>query len=131
MIIGERKHDFMEYDWLEEFLLSMQGVEKLDDLGTVHTSYRLADKIFATVSANEEGKPTNVACKVDPCDSAALLTQYEGTIVCYQRDGSHWYSIIPKKHVPDEVVRDLLKRAYELTLKRLPEGKRKKILNGK
>ena len=87
MLIGEEKHDYMDYDWIGDFLLSMRGVERLDDLGEQHKSYRLADRIFATVSLNPDGKPTNVACKVDPCDSAWLLRQYRGTIVCYQRDG--------------------------------------------
>ncbi len=118
----------MKYPWLDEYLLSKKGVAK--DLKTEWNwiRYQVGEKLFAAVCLDGENKPYYITLKLEPAEGEFLRGQYEDILPGYYMNKQHWNSIRPDGAVPDDLLRTLLDKSYQLVLEALPKKRQSEIL---
>jgi predicted DNA-binding protein (MmcQ/YjbR family) len=80
------------------------------------------------VCRDDDDQPYYITLKLDPLEGDYWRKQYEDIIPGYYMNKIHWNSIKVAGSVPDEVVKELLDKAYETVLKSLSKKKQKEIL---
>lgn len=68
--------------------------------------------------------------KCDPDEAKDLRDRYEGVKPGYHMNKKHWISVSFNADVPDEEIKRLVKRSYELVVSTLPVAKREALLGG-
>lgn len=118
----------MRYEWIDEFLLSKQGVvwDLQKDWNWIR--YQIGGKMFAAICLDENDKPYYITLKLEPSEGDFLRNQYEGIVPGYYMNKVHWNSIKPDGRVPDDLLKDLLDKSYGLVLAGLSRKKQKEIL---
>lgn len=119
----------MRYNWLDEYLLNKRSVTK--DLQPVWNwiRYHIGGKMFAAVCLDDQNQPYYINLKVDPTEGEFLRDQYEDIIPGYYSDKQNWISVKPDGAVPDELLKDLLDKAYHLMLGGFSKKRQREILN--
>ena len=107
----------MKYEWIDEFLLAKKGVSKDFKEEWNWIRYLIEDKMFVAICFNDEGKPYYITLKLEPSEGDFLRRQYEDIIPGYYMNKLHWNSIKVDGNVPDELLKDLLDKSYQLVLK--------------
>ena len=69
----------------------------------------------------------NHTSEFKPLEGEALRRQYEDIIPGYYSNKVHWNSVKPDGAVPDELLRTLLDKSYELILHSLSKKRQKEI----
>lgn len=123
----ERKH-CMRYQWIDDFLLSKTGVTKDLKKEWNWIRYQIGDKMFAAVCLNDKDEPYYITLKLNPEEGEFLRAQYEDIIPGYYMNKMHWNSINPDGQVPDELLKDLLDKSYQLVLEGFSKKRQKEIL---
>lgn len=118
----------MKYEWIDEFLLAKKGVNKDLQKEWNWMRYRIEDKMFAAICLDGENEPYYITLKLDPVEGDFLRQQYEDIIPGYYMNKVHWNSVKPDGNVPDELLKDMLDKSYELVLKGFSKKKQKEIL---
>ena len=118
----------MRYVWLDEYLLGKAGVTKDLQKDWNWIRYQIGGKMFAAVCLGENDKPYYITLKLEPLEGEFLRQQYEDIVPGYYCNKQHWNSIKPDGRVPDELLKDLLDKAYFLVLSGLPKKKQREIL---
>lgn len=118
----------MKYEWIDEFLLAKKGVNKDLQKEWNWMRYRIEDKMFAAICLDGENEPYYITLKLDPAEGDFLRQQYEDIIPGYYMNKVHWNSVKPDGNVPDELLKDMLDKSYELVLKGFSKKKQKEIL---
>lgn len=118
----------MRYDWIDDFLLKKRSVTK--DLQPVWNwvRYHIGGKMFAAVCLDDDDQPCYINLKVDPTEGEFLRGQYEDIIPGYYSDKRNWISVKPDGAVPDELLKDLLDKAYCLMLRGFSKKRQREIL---
>lgn len=118
----------MRYQWMDEFLLNKAGVTK--DLQTEWNwiRYQIGGKMFAAICLDDEDTPYYITLKLDPAEGDFLRTQYEDIIPGYYMNKQHWNSIKPDGAVPDDLLKDLLDKSYQLVLSGFSKKKQQELL---
>ena len=118
----------MRYTWVDEYLMEKVGVTKdfKEEWGWIR--YHIGDKMFAAVCLGEDQKPYYITLKLDPEEGDFLRQQYEDIIPGYYMNKTHWNSVNPDGAVPDDLLRDMLDKSYQLVFDGLSKKKRKEIL---
>lgn len=109
----------MRYNWIDDHLMLKTGVTKDHKLEWNWIRYHIGGKMFAAICLNSEGKPHYITLKTDPLESEILRKEYEDIIPGYYMNKTHWISVNPDGEVPDELMKDLLDKAYTLVLQSL------------
>ena len=120
----------MKYTWFDEYCLSKTGAEK--DYKTEWQSFRylIRDKMFVMHTHDKEGKEI-LSLKLEPSHGKLLREQYEGDIVPgYYMNKEHWNSVYVDGNVPDDCLRDMVDRSYELILGGFSKKAHQEILGG-
>lgn len=118
----------MRYVWLDKYLLSKKGVTKNLQPEWNWIRYQVGGKLFAAVCRDEKDEPYYITLKLEPSDGDFLRRQYEDIIPGYYMNKMHWNSIKPDGEVPDDLLRDLLDRSYQLVLSGFSKKKQREIL---
>ena len=118
----------MRYEWFDEYLLSKTGVTKDHKKEWNWIRYQIGGKMFAAVCLDEKSKPYYITLKLEPTEGDFLRTQYEDIIPGYYMNKMHWNSIKPDGEVPDDLLKDLLDKSYQLVLKSFSKKKQREIL---
>ncbi len=118
----------MKYNWMDEFLLNKKAVTRDLQKEWNWIRYKIGDKMFAVICLGEDDKPYYINLKVEPEEGAFLREQYEDIIPGYYSNKKHWISVNPDGNVPDDLLKDLLDKAYELVLAGFSRKKQKEIL---
>lgn len=118
----------MKYEWIDEFLLAKKGVSKDFKEEWNWIRYMIGDKMFAAICLGEQNKPYYITLKLDPAEGDFLRQQYEDIIPGYYMNKVHWNSIKPDGNVPDELLKDMLDKSYQLVLKGFSKKKQQAIL---
>ncbi|RZK01388.1 MAG: MmcQ/YjbR family DNA-binding protein [Flavobacterium sp.] len=79
--------------------------------------FYVADKWFCFVNIE---KFDFCDLKCDPEESKELQEKYEGIKPGYHMNKKHWISVSFNSDVPDSVIKDLVRKSYELVVKGLP-----------
>lgn len=118
----------MRYVWLDEYLLSKTGVTRDLQEEWNWIRYQIGGKMFAAVCLDEKNEPYYITLKLEPAEGDFLRTQYEDIIPGYYMNKVHWNSINPDGAVPDDLLKDLLDKSYQLVLAGFSKKKQREIL---
>lgn len=118
----------MKYPWLDEYLLGKKGVTKDLKAEWNWIRYQVGGKLFAAVCLDGENKPYYITLKLESAEGEFLRGQYEDVIPGYYMNKQHWNSIRPDGAVPDDLLRTLLDKSYQLVLEALPKKRQAEIL---
>lgn len=119
----------MKYDWIDSFLLSKAGVTKDFQKDWNWIRYQLGGKLFAAVCLDDNDNPHYITLKLEPSEGEFLRQQYDDIIPGYYMNKVHWNSVKADGDVPDDLLKDLLDKSYQLILKNFSRKKQKEILS--
>lgn len=117
----------MRYTWIDEYLTEKKGVTKDHKKEWNWIRYQIGGKLFAAVCLNEKNEPYYITLKLDPGEGDFLRSQYEDIVPGYYMNKVHWNSVNPDGEVPDELLKDLLDKSYQLVLGGLSKKKQQEI----
>ncbi len=121
----------MKYDWMDAYLLGKTGVTKDFKKEWNWIRYLIGDKMFAAVCLGENDEPFYITLKLEPLEGDFLRSQYEDIIPGYYMNKTHWNSVKPDGEVPDDLLKDMLDKSYQLVLGGLSRKKQREILEEK
>lgn len=118
----------MRYHWLDSYLLGKRAVTKDLQPEWNWVRYQIGGKMFAAVCLDGEGRPYYINLKLDPAEGRFFREQYEDVLPGHYSNKEHWNSIRPDGAVPDELLRELLDKSYQLVLGGFPKKRQREIL---
>ena len=120
----------MRYPWLDEFLLQKPGVTKDFKEEWNWIRYQIGGKMFTAVCLGEDNEPYYITLKLEPAEGDFLRSKYKDIIPGYYMNKVHWNSVQADGEVPEELLKDLLEKSYQLVFQSLSKKKQKEILEG-
>ena len=112
----------MNFEQLDSYIRTKQGVTFDYPFDKKVRVYRIADKMFALTS---EDRPVSVNLKCDPIYALELRSLYEGIIAGYHMNKKHWNTVTAEESdVDDETVKELIDHSYDLVYKKLTKKQR-------
>jgi len=118
----------MKYNWIDEFLMKKAGVTKDLQADWNWIRYQIGGKMFAAVCLDDNNNPYYITLKLEPAEGEFLRQQYEDIIPGYYMNKVHWNSVKPDGVVPDDILKDMLDKSYQLVLSGFSKKKQKEIL---
>ncbi len=118
----------MKYPWIDEFLMEKPGVTKDLQKDWNWMRYQIGGKMFAAVCMDNDNKPYYITLKLEPMEGDFLRKQYEDIVPGYYMNKTHWNSVKADGAVPDDLLKDILDKAYDIVFKSLTKKKQKEIL---
>lgn len=119
----------MKYEWIDEYLLKMPGVSKDLQKDWNWIRYRIGGKMFVAICLDDNDKPYYITLKLEPLEGDFWRKQYEDIIPGYYMNKTHWNSVKADGNVPDNILMDLLEKAYRIVLESLSKKRQKEILD--
>jgi predicted DNA-binding protein (MmcQ/YjbR family) len=115
----------MNFEQLDRYLLSKQGVTFDYPFDEKVRVYRIAEKMFALTS---EEKPLTVNLKCDPIYALELRSIYEGVVSGYHMNKKHWNTVsVEDGDVDEETVKELIDHSYELVFSKLTQKQKSSL----
>lgn len=118
----------MKYEWIDAFLLNMPGVTKDLQKDWNWIRYQIGGKMFTAICLDEHDLPYYITLKLEPLEGDFWRKRYADIIPGYYMNKVHWNSVKADGNVPDDVLKDLLTKAYRIVLGSLSRKKKKEIL---
>lgn len=118
----------MKYEWIDEYLLQKKGVTKDIQEEWNWIRYHIGGKMFAAICRDDDNNPVYITLKLDPLEGNYLRKEYEDIIPGYYMNKTHWNSVKADGEVPDDVMKDLLDKAYTIVFENLTKKMQKEIL---
>lgn len=118
----------MKYDWIDKYLLDKPGVTKDLQQDWNWIRYHIGGKMFAAICKDDDNNPVYITLKLEPFEGEFWRKQYEDIIPGYYMNKTHWNSVKADGNVPDDVLKDLLNKAYGIVLESFSKKKQKEIL---
>ena len=118
----------MKYEWIDAFLLKMPGATKDLQKDWNWIRYQIGGKRFAAICLDEHDLPYYITLKLEPLEGDFWRKQYTDIIPGYYMNKIHWNSVKADGNVPDDVLKDLLTKAYRIVLGSLSRKKQREIL---
>ena len=122
---GSRK---MKYEWIDEYLLGKPGVTRDLQPEWNWIRYQIGGKMFAAICRDDDNKPVYITLKLEPLEGEFWRKQYEDIIPGYYMNKTHWNSVKADGNVPDDILKDLLNKAYGIVLGSFSKKKQKEIM---
>lgn len=121
----------MKYDWIDQYLLAKPAAVKDLQPEWNWIRYKLGEKMFAAICLDDAtGKAVYITLKLAPDEGEFLRQQYEDIITGYYMNKVHWNSIKADGNVPDDLLREMLEKSYQLVLGSFSKKKQKELLEG-
>lgn len=120
----------MRYTWLDDYLMSKPGVTKNTENWN-WIRYMIGGKMFLAVCLDDNDKPYFITLKLDPLEGEFLRKQYEDIIPGFYMNKIHWNSIKPNGAVPDDLLKELADKSYNLILASFSKKKQQIIMGHK
>lgn len=117
----------MRYTWLDTYLMSKPGVTKNTENWN-WIRYMIGEKMFLAICLDDDDKPYYITLKLEPLEGEFLRKQYEDIIPGLYMNKVHWNSIKPNGAVPDDLLKELVDKSYDLILARFSKKKQQEIL---
>ena len=118
----------MKYPWLDEYLMKKSGVTKNTENWN-WVRYMIGGKMFVAVCLDDNDKPYYITLKLEPLEGEFLRNQYDDIVPGFYMNKVHWNSIKPDGEVPDDLLRELVDKSYNLILKGFSKKRQQEILN--
>ena len=119
----------LKYTWLDEYLTSKSGVTRNLQPDWNWIRYCIGGKMFAAVCLGENNTPYYITLKAEPLEAEFLRSQYEDIIPGYYMNKQHWNSVKAAGSITDELMRDMLDKAYALVLGSFSKKKQSELLS--
>lgn len=116
----------MRYEWLDAELLRKPGAVKDFKAEWQWVRYMVGGKMFAATLTDGEGCAV-VSLKLEPLEGEFLRGQYPDIAPGYYMNKQHWNSIRFDGEVPDDLLRELTEKSYQLVLKGLSKKQREAL----
>jgi predicted DNA-binding protein (MmcQ/YjbR family) len=110
---------------IANYLLSFPEASEDQPFGPDVDVYKVAGKIFAIVSPEEE--PSAISLKCDPLIAVELREEYEAVAPGYHLNKTHWNTVTLNETVPDRELKKMISHSYEQVVAGLPKTLRDKI----
>ena len=121
----------MKYSWMDDYLMAKPGVTKDLQAEWNWIRYKVGEKMFAAICLDDAtGKAVYITLKLDPAEGEFLRQQYADIIPGYYMNKTHWNSVKIEGAVPDDLLREMLEKSYQLVLGSLSKKKQREILEG-
>ena len=85
-------------------------------------------KMFAAICLDDQDQPYYITLKLEPLEGEFWRKQYDDIIPGYYMNKTHWNSVKANGAVPDDILRNLLDKAYKIVLGSLSKKKQKEII---
>ncbi len=118
----------MKYNWIDEYLMSKSGVIKDLKVEWNWIRYQIGGKLFVAICLDSKNQPHYITLKLNPDEGEFLRKQYEDIIPGYYMNKVHWNSVNPDGNVPDELLKEMLDKSYNLILSSFSKKKQSEIL---
>ena len=118
----------MKYEWIEEYLINKAGVTKDIQEEWNWIRFHIGGKMFAAICRDDDDIPVYITLKLDPVEGEFFRKEYEDIIPGYYMNKVHWNSVKADGNVPDDVVQDLLDKAYQAQFDSLSKKLRRQII---
>lgn len=118
----------MRYQWINEYLMAMKGASSDFKEEWNWRRYLLDDKMFAAVCMDSQGEAQLITLKLEPLEGDFLRQQYEDILPGYYMNKLHWNSVRADGNVPDDLLKDMLEKSYDLVLSKMTKKKQKELL---
>ena len=123
-----RRQQKMKYEWIDEYLLGKPGVTRDLQPEWNWIRYQIGRKMFAAICRDDDNKPVYITLKLEPLEGEFWRKQYEDIIPGYYMNKTHWNSVKADGNVPDDILKDLLNKAYGIVLGSFSKKKQKEIM---
>lgn len=120
----------MKYPWIDEYLMGKKGVTKDFQADWNWIRYHIGGKMFAALCLDDDNKLYYITLKLEPLEGEFWRGQYEDIIPGYYMNKTHWNSVKADGHVPDDILKTLLDKAYQVTLGGLSKKMQREIAEG-
>lgn len=124
----------MKCDWLDEYLLSKPGAIKDYKIEWEWHRYLVGGKMFAATMhpsckydiSYADKDLINLKC--EPLLSELMQKEYSEVLPGFYADKRTWISVVLEGNLPDDVLRDLCDRSFQLVFGKLTKKLQKEIL---
>ncbi len=116
----------MKYEWLDVYCLSKKGAVKEYKAEWEVERFMLGGKMFLMHGSNNKGEEI-VTLKLEPMFGEMLRGQYECIAPGYYMNKVHWNSVNVDGNVPDDLLKEMIDKSYELIFASLSKKERDKI----
>ena len=121
----------MKYPWLDKYLLCKKAVTKDFKAEWNWDRYMIDGKMFAAVCYDDvTGKAVYITFKLSPDEGEFLRRQYDDIIPGYYMNKVHWNSVKADGNIPDDLLKEMLDKSYNLIIKSFTKKKQKELLEG-
>lgn len=117
----------MKYEWVDSYCLAKKGAKKEYKETWCATLYKIGDKMFAMVGGDRDGKPI-ITVKLEPEYGSFLRQSFSDIVPGYYMNKEHWNSLYLEGSVPDDVLKEMLDRSYQLVLGSFSRRKQQEII---
>ena len=118
----------MKYSWIDAYLLQKRGVTRDLQADWNWIRYKIGDKMFAAICLDDDNQPYYITLKLDPLEGELLRSQYADILPGYYMNKQHWNSVRANGETPDELLRNMLDKSYNLVLSSFSRKKQQLIL---
>lgn len=115
------------YPWLYDYLLNRPGVHSDFKEEWEWLRYMIDGKLYAAICKNKEGEDWIVTLKLEPTEGELMRTTFESVFPGYYCNKIHWNSVYLDGTLPDDVLKDMCDKSYNLILEKLPKKRQKEI----
>ena len=123
----------MKYEWLEEYLTGLPGVEKDYKLEWQWDRYMIRGKLFAAVCSPDGMKNeaynghTLINLKCEPRLAELYRAEYPEVLPGFYCDKKNWNAVLLDGDLDGELLREMCRQSYELVLRKLPKYVQKEL----
>lgn len=122
-----------KYQWLDEYLLAKPGCTKDYKVEWGWWRYQVGGKLFAaTCQPGPEHKGYDcrelINLKCEPGFAELLRLEFPDIIPGFYSDKRNWNSVFLDGEVPEDVLKDLCDRSYDLVFAKLTKKLQREIL---
>ncbi len=101
------------------------GSVQCEPFGPGAAVFKVADKMFALVSLDDD--PATISLKCDPDDALELRAAYPAVQPGYHLNKRHWNTVTVDGTVPDDEVAEMIDHSYALVVAGLPRRRREEL----
>lgn len=120
----------MKYGWIDDYLLQKPAVTKDLKREWNWVRYMIGGKMFAAILLDWQNVPYYINLKLEPAEGELMRQQWPDIVPGYYSNKQHWNSVKPDGDVPDELLKTMLDRSYELVLHGFSKKKQQELLGG-
>lgn len=113
----------MNKETFREYCLSLPGAVEsspwTEPLYKMLRTYTVGDKRFVL----EDTDRHFIDVKADPDSISEMQDKYQGAFPAWHMNKGHWLGVILDSDVPDEVIKNLVRKGYDLIIEHLSKQK--------